>query len=261
MTNEEIFSAWAPPGGRWSPWVKPVLFACMEQEPTTLMLDWPERDLSWAPPAGSNVALVLDLPGAEGVMTGVALAAAGYRPVPLYNAVPGPTGVLTPGILGGSASLVDVHPIAGALWHGTSRLQSMFLADDAPPVFLLDAHRRGEGRFPTPGRFDNRSVSFTTDFPSANFLRAHGIERAMLVQADLDVPQTDLAHTLRRWQDGGVAIELKRLDYSSPSTLIEVPKPSGFGSLWQRALTLMGLRRHGLGGFGGFVPEPSSASG
>ena len=258
MTNEEIFNVWAPDGGRWSPWVKPVLFACMEREPTTLMSDWPERDLSWAPATGSNVAVVLDLPGAEGVVTGVALSALGYRPVPLYNAVPGPTGVLATGLLGGSASLIDVHHIAGALWHGTARLQATGLAEDAPPVFLLDAHRRGEGRFPTPGRFDNRSVSFTTDFPSANFLRAHGIQRALLAQTDLDIPQTDLAHTLRRWQEGGIAIELKRLDLFSPSTPIEVPKPSGFGSLWQRALTLMGLRRHGLGGFGGFVPEPSS---
>jgi hypothetical protein len=64
MTNEAIFEVWAPPGGRWSPWVKPVLFACMEQglTPTPVLPQW---DLSWVPNAGEPVALVLDLPGAR----------------------------------------------------------------------------------------------------------------------------------------------------------------------------------------------------
>src|SRR5262249_25610457 len=55
-----------------------------------------------------------------------------------------------------------------------------------------------------PDEFDNRSISFTTDFPSANFLAAHGIARVMLVQKSSAEPQPDLAHSLRRWQDGGV---------------------------------------------------------
>ena len=71
-------------------------------------------DASWIPPAEDNVAVVLDLPGADGVWTGVALAARGYRPVPLYNAVPGPT---TGVWIGAFASLVDVAPILAALWH------------------------------------------------------------------------------------------------------------------------------------------------
>jgi hypothetical protein len=186
------------------------------------------------------------------------LASRGYRPVPLYNAVPGPVGILTPGALGGSVSLVDVHGIADALWHGAEHLRQTSLADDAPPAFLLDANRRGEGRFATPGRFDNRSISFTTDFPSANFLMASGIQRVVLGQLAADQPQPDLAHTLRRWQEGGLGIELKRLDSGAPITPLEVPKPSGFGSIWQRALALFGLRRHRLGGFGGFIPEPSA---
>ncbi len=258
MTNEEIFDNWAPPGGRWSPWVKPVLFACMEREPLDPVPAWPPWDANWAPAISENVAIVLDLPGPEGVVAGLALAARGYRPVPLYNSVPGPSGILTLGPLGGSAALLEVHQISAALWHGTTRLQRMGLADDVPPVFLLDANRRGEGCVAAPGRFDNRSISFSTDFPSANFLKAHGVHRAILVQATADQPQPDLAHTLRRWQEGGIAIELKRLDTAGPSAPIVVPKPSGFGSLWQRALALMGLRRHGLGGFGGFIPEPSS---
>jgi hypothetical protein len=255
MTKEEIFETWAPPGGRWSPWVKPVLFACIDHEPLAPAPVPADMDASWIPPAEDNVAVVLDLPGADGVWTGVAAAARGYCPVPLYNAVPGPT---TGEWIGAFASLVDVAPIVAALWHGTPLLLRTRMNPESPPAFLLDANRRGEGSLATPGRFDNRSISFTTDFPSATFLAAHGIRRAVLVQSTGDHPQPDLAHTLRRWQDGGIVIELKQLDASGPPIPIEVRKPSGFGFLWNRALRMLGLRRHRLGGFGGFVPEPSA---
>jgi len=49
-------------------------------------------DVSWSPPPDGNAALVLDMPGSEGVLAGVALASRGYRPVPLYNALPLPFG-------------------------------------------------------------------------------------------------------------------------------------------------------------------------
>jgi len=122
----------------------------------------------------------------------------------------------------------------------------------------LDANRRGEGISVMPGRFDNRSVSFTTDFPSALFLINHGIHRALLVQRAGYQPQADLAHTLRRWQEGGIQLEMKMLDLPAPPQPLDVHKPSAFGLVWQRALAMIGLRRHGLGGFGGFVPQPSS---
>ena len=258
MTKEEIFETWAPPDGRWSPWVKPVLFACLGDEPLAPSVQ-ADMIANWIPPADENVAVVLDLPGADGVWTGLTLAARGYRPVPLYNAVPRPTTTAFASLeSGGSASLVDVAPILAALWHGTRLLQRTRLNPAAPPAFLLDANRRGEDGFPTPGGFDNRSISFTTDFPSATFLAAHAIRRALLIQSIGHHPQPDLAHTLRRWQDGGIVIESKALDSSEPPVPIEVRKPSGFGFLWHRALSMLGLRRNRLGGFGGFVPEPSA---
>lgn len=256
MTNEEIFDVWAPPGGCWSPWVKPVLFACMEREPPRPAPP-PPWDASWAAPSAENSVLVLDLPGAEGVFAGLALAARGYRPVPLYNAVPGPSSSAPIGPDLPTLALVPVHEISAALWHGAEQLRGAALPEDAPPVFLLDADRRGEGQAAAPGRFDNRSISFTTDFPSATFLEAHGVRRAVLAQKHYR-PQTDLAHTLRRWQEGGIGIELKVVGDERPIAALEVPRPFGFGYLWQRVLSLMGHRRHGLGGFGGFIPEPSS---
>src|SRR6266403_4431278 len=91
MTKEELFEIWAPPNGRWSPWVKPVLFACMAREPGLAARASMNFDTNGIPSVQNNTALVLDLPGAEGVRAGVALAAQGYRPVPLYSAGPSPT--------------------------------------------------------------------------------------------------------------------------------------------------------------------------
>lgn len=255
MTKEELFEIWAPPDGQWSPWVKPVLFACAHEESFQFPQPLAAFDATGFPRVAERNALVLDLPGADGIRAGVALAAQGYRPVPLYNAIPGPR--LTPLTLPTSSALVDVYEIVEALGAAAPLLSTLNLSLEAPPAFLLDANRRGEGKPVTPGRFDNRSVSFTTDFPSATFLRANGIERAVLVQLDRDEPQPDLAHTLRRWQEGGIQIMRKRLDYPDGPIPIEISKPSAFGLLFQRALAALGLRR-GLGGFGGMVPTPSS---
>src|SRR5947209_18025924 len=83
MTREELFDAWAPAGASWSDWAKPVLFAHWPR-PLPAVADVPPPDLSWVPPAADRVALVVDLPGAASVHLGLALAAAGYRPVPLF---------------------------------------------------------------------------------------------------------------------------------------------------------------------------------
>ena len=260
MTKEELFEIWAPTGGRWSPWVKPVLFACRPDEFFLSPQPLAPFDIIDLPAIEERTALVLDLPSSDGIRAGLALAAQGYRPVPLYNAIPGPSltaSTLTPLALH-STALVDVYGIVEALRAGASHLRGLNLSPESPPAFLIDANRRGEGQAVSPGRFDNRSISFTTDFPSATFLMANGIQRAVLVQAERDTPQPDLAHTLRRWQESGIAIALKRLDTAGPAVPIEIQKPSAFGLLWQRALGALGLRRHGLGGFVGVVPTPSS---
>src|SRR6185503_10656841 len=167
MTKEEIFDIWAPPGARWSPWVKPVLFASMDRPPGAFSPAPPEWEIDWAPRPEEKVALVIDLRGADSVCAGLTLANRGYRPIPLFNAMPSPGSF---GILGGVPALIDVAPISTALWLGAEQLAQLDLLPEAPPAFLLDANRRGEGLLAAPGHFDNRSISFVTDFPSANFL-------------------------------------------------------------------------------------------
>jgi len=283
MNKEDLFTVWAPESSCWSRWAKPVLFAYLDLAPPEGQVPepawektWiPTRgwvtsvsrepapdttwDLGWVPPTADWCALVLDLPGAEGVLLGLELAAQGYRPVPLYNAVPLPGGEPPiDSVTGRPVAAVPVLPILYALKKGAAILGLIDLPADAPPMFLLDAHRRGEGREMLPDEFDNRSVCFTTDFPSANFLSAQKISRVVLVQRRGEQPQLDLAHVLRRWQQAGIALQLKKLDVPGPPTPCEVARPSWFGAMFQRALALAGLRRGEAGGFGAWVTDSSA---
>ncbi len=261
MTTEAIFEAWAPTGARWSAWAKPVLFSCLPTatlpEPPAL-LGRPERALLEVPAAADDLALVLDLPGAEGVFTGLALAQGGYRPVPLYNAVPLPTDGLPSEREG--VTLVDVMPILAALARLAPTVAGCSLRAEAPPAFLLDAHRRHGSHPASPLAFDNRSVAFTTDFPSADRLLAHGIRRVWLIQAENTAPQADLANTLRAWQAAGIALWLKPLAPNTPARPLMLRPPSWLRALGHELLVLVGLRRQPLGGFNGVLSAPVTTS-
>lgn len=251
MTRESIFEAWAPAGGWWSPWVKPVLFATML--PPYFEGTVASVDVSWAPRTGAT-ALVVDLPVPEGVFVAVSLASRGYRPVPLYNAHPGTGDPLT--------AVVDVRPIADALVMATPPLLAAEIPPDAAPAFLLDADRRLGRAPPRPGMFDNRSVSFVTDFPSANLLLSRGITRGLLVQRGAMKPQADVAHTLRLWQAAGMTIEAVSLgDGVEGPVPCPLKRPSRLAIWWHTLTAAAGFRRNPLGGFGGMVPEPSSSGG
>jgi hypothetical protein len=259
MTREMIFDIWAPRESRWSPWVKPVLFSFMSEMSFNMLGDTPppDWDLTWLPPADGSTLLIFDLPGDEAAAGCLGLARFGYRPVPIYNAIPWEPGS-SESLETGPASVVDVVPIVQTLRRVTPLLATENLVNVAPPAFLMDASRRIGSRSANPGCFDNRSVSFPTDFPSANFLLAHGVRCVVLAQRFLDQPQSDLAHTLRAWQDAGIAIKLKLMEKSGPAQPIQVTTPSWFGSCFYRALEMMGFRRSVLGGFGGLLPEASS---
>lgn len=246
MSPEDMFAVWAPSESVWSRWAKPVLFAHSDAIPTINPPPSPVElpRLDWVPDVTEHVALVLDLPGAVGVELGVELAKRGYRPVPLYNALPGPVG---------DHALVEVWPIVRALEHGAASLAKSAPPPDAPPAFLLDAHRAG--RSPTPELerwFDNRSVSFPTDFPSALFLRERGVSNAMLVWDDGPLPEEDLAHTLLRWQQAGLTLREKRLRAEGSPAPLSVARPSWFRMAMYRMLALFGLRSGPPDGFGGF---------
>lgn len=267
MIGDEAFRVWSragtDPEGRgplWSRWTKPVLFVEMNEisplpGPLPLAAIYAPPPAApaplWMPEPDPHLAVIVDVPGDDAVAYGVRLAALGYWPVPLFNACPAPM----PKLL----SATDVRPMMAALIRGAGELQNVKTNPEAPPAFLLDSRRFTGGRL-APGQFDNRWVVLPQDLPSATYLAAWHIERVLLIQHVGDQPQDDLAHVLRRWQEGGIRVLVKQLMADMPSQETEVAKPSWFRSMCRVAAVLVGLRRNSTGGFGALVPVPTESS-
>ena len=111
---------------------------------------------------------------------------------------------------------------------------------------------------PSPGVFDNRSISLPTDFPSANLLLSRGIRRIVLIQSRHSEPQADLSHSLLRWQQAGLTILAAAIDEPDPPRPITIKRPRAYRLLWYHLLAKLGLRSNPLGGIGGFLPMPST---
>jgi hypothetical protein len=82
MRFDEI---WRPENSPWSGWVKPVIFpflrpGCYGRDEYSVQ--------AWQVALQPDTTIIADLPGAEGVSAGIALARAGYMPVLVYNACP-----------------------------------------------------------------------------------------------------------------------------------------------------------------------------
>ncbi|MEZ6191392.1 MAG: hypothetical protein R3C45_08900 [Phycisphaerales bacterium] len=254
MPEKLVYSFWAPPTSPWSPWVKPVLFAHMDEKGVGSRVFLPQSKADVFKVFKDNygdTALIVNLPGVESVAAGLELIDFGYRPIPLYNAAPGH-----------SRAVHKLDPVIHALEGGTERLNEKHIDPDAPPAFLIDADRIAGPRDPKPGTFDNRWVIFPQDVPSAGFLKRQNINRVVLIQDEYTPAwQDDLCHILCRWQDAGIAIEKLVLGKSNELQPVKAPRPSYFRSLYYRWLTTLKFRRNSAGGFGGNVPQPSEGGG
>jgi hypothetical protein len=249
MSLHDAYERWAPAASPWSAWAKPVLFAVAGPP---VMFESPPQPASaaeeWLGKLPADAAVVVELPGAAAVRLGLALAARGYQPVPLFNATTGPRPV------------IEVDSVVRALISGAAGPALLGTAPEALPAFLLDARRMAPERKPQPGDFDNRWMVFPQDFPSATFLQAHGVGSVVLISAS-ERPADDLAHVLLRWQEAGLSVLHLPASSVEPPRPIVVQRPRGYRAWWYRLLVLMGLRRHGAGGFGAVVPQPSSGHG
>ncbi|HWA73887.1 MAG TPA: hypothetical protein VG937_16205 [Polyangiaceae bacterium] len=251
MSREAVHRCWAPADGLWSPWVKPALFASIEEDleprPMAEAEAWLQRELVEPLDRSggdlSDVVLVIDLPGDAGVWVGAGLVKFGFRPIPLYNAVQW------------EASVVNLRPVVCALVDAAEQVARAKLS--APPAFLLDAHRMSGAHLLRPGAFDNRSFCNLSDFPSLDTLRARGVRRAVLVQEEPGRAAPDLEPILLRWQRGGIDLWRKFSDDSEPAApFVLRPRalPLRFAHAVRRAL----LRRAASGAYGTFVPMPSA---
>jgi hypothetical protein len=259
VTGEETFDAWGPADSRWSQWVKPVLFAHVDRvlaeeeregPPPSAPAGWDE---GWSLEA---TALLIELPGPQAAATGVAAVDLGFRPVPLFNALPGPVNESAPFFFGGYTgpvprAAVEVRPTVLALAALGPRLRGggrrgAGLPPDAPPAFLVDSRRLDSRGVLHPGRFDNRSAHGPSDFPSAERLREGGIARVVVLLETVHVGW-DLLPVLEGWRRAGLSIAFKRTGHPLR------PWPGRAGAwlwrvgAWLRRLTLAGSGRHGFG--------------
>jgi hypothetical protein len=208
VSPEEVYDAWAPDDGLWSEWVKPVLFASMADE---LSSEHVEIAMKWHEVAARvrvRGALVVDLPGADGVELGLALSDVGYRPVPLYNAVPF------------ANALVALYDVMSSLSHGARRLGQ--LPATAPPAFLLDSLRVRRRPVPNEVPYDNRWVVRSTDLPSGPKLASSGIRQVLLIRRTLERPEPDLEEVLLRWQRQGLELWHVATDDERPAQRYEM---------------------------------------
>lgn len=251
LSKEEMLRVWAPPEVLWSRWVKPVLFAFADATFEVPPAPSKRLNLDWVP---ASAAIIVELPGEDGLLYGIELALRGYRPVPLYNALPFPVKEKDVPPHARSRTTVDVVPILAALSRETETLKQLRLATTSPPAFLLDADRRISRIDPDSGIFDNRAVCFETDFPSADFLLSHGLGTAIVVQRDAQIGG-DLSHVLIQWQQHGIRVLLKQIGDSSPPRSVIVQRPSFLRRLWFRIAVALDLHHGELGAFGGIVPS------
>ena len=251
MTNEEIYQIWRPEDSPWSQWVKPVVFSFLSPDaPKGRAYSGQE----WKVELHPDTAIIVDLAGAEGVAAGLALTRGGYLPVISYNACPSsPVFELV-----AAPVVVDMTSILTALCETTEEFAALDLSDEAPPAFLLDRNRRGPEVPLNPGWFDNCSFVTSSDFPSADYFRSHGISRMILIQPQSAI-NPDLLQVLLRLQRDGMSIARQ-----TPWTLwaprpIVVERPMFFVSAWEWLCQKLGYRRNDFhGSFGGLVPPSSS---
>lgn len=241
-TGIDLYKKWAPAKSLWSPWVKPTLFRNSYGGTESVQISTSPKN--WLNGFKNGTLLIIDLPGEESILEGLSLCRQGFRPVPLYNCI-NPTGSYVP--------VISVSEIVDKFNFGVQVIQESSLASNAPPAFLLDA-RRLMSIGSSIGMYDNRWCLFPQDMPSADFIKKQGIQYVIV---RTDSIRNDLVHILKRYQDSGIAIFICDNDIGQ-ARKVKVNKPSLFKSLSYRASAIKGLLLNTSGGFGGYVPLPSS---
>lgn len=206
MTGKEIYKIWAPSGKMWVDWARPVPFVEMGEStklysfsnimmPTIDFLDENYRD----------AAIIVDLPGAKSVIEGIALAKAGYRPIPIYNGT-----IEQPK----ARATVDNQSVRTALRWGASQLSEIEVKEDALPAFLLDRNRLQRFKM-EDCLFDNSWDVYPQDLPSAEYFTNNGIHKIIIIGESL---AKDLKKILYGFQKKKIEIFLTN-GYEAPKKL------------------------------------------
>jgi hypothetical protein len=202
------------------------------------------------PPAWAlepNTMLIVDLPGPRVVSAGLYFAAmGGFQPVCTFDNWPYNFGVLQP------------ERILGTLLYYAVAMTRVRegLTVTSPPMWLCDWDRF-RARRPAPGRYDNRYMLEDRLLPGPVMLSRAGIRRVVYVTQD--APPLSAAWDLRPYfivlkQKG---FEVRAMSGQSAETFAELTELR-LGVEASFETWSMELVRSSAGGFGGFVPQPSS---
>lgn len=194
MTGKEIYRAWAPVGKKWVDWVRPVPFVGMSEYSKQY------NNSNFAPQINApfieydaDAAIIVDLPGAESVAEGIALAGAGYRPIPVFN------GTIEQQ---GARATVDNQSVGVALCRGAAELSKIEISDDASPAFLLDSNRMNRFKMEV-SLFDNSWDIYPQDLPTPEYLLTSGIHKVIIIG---DVVSKDVKKILYEFQKKKIQI-------------------------------------------------------
>ncbi len=210
LNQSEMLNAFQPKSAKWLPFFVPTLIQALQFESLRTQLtpvfspDMEEaygrgqaiaRDFLKNAENAAETMIVLDVPGRQSVALGAGLAEAG-RLVTTFDNFPHPLGV-TPS-----------HETLAAMLYYAGEIESKQtkLAQDAPPVFLLDS-RRLENYTDADTQFDNR---YLAKIPSAEKLKELGVKSVLYVTPDRARQQEldDLNEDFVEYQKQGLTVAM-----------------------------------------------------
>jgi hypothetical protein len=245
-----IFETWSGTDHPWAAWVKPPLFARLDE---TAAADeahayrgetppWADLDTSWLM---DRAAVMIDLPGERAIALALALGRRGVRPVLAINAC------------SEYAELVPMGGVLDLLAQGARFASAFPSGPNVAPAFVLDARRAGDGREPRPGSFDNRWALFDGDLPTASHLRGAGLERVIVVQEG-NATLGDLESFLVRYARGGLEVLLHDVTRPDPLAPMKLEHRGWLAEIVARVRRRASYPRRWDGSFGRRVPMPPS---
>lgn len=211
MKGREVFKVWAPIGAKWTQWVRPVPFIVINDDIKIYdAYDFTNHGIKYLTKASSDTAIIVDLPGDDSIVEGIALAKMGFRPIPVYNGTNEQNGAI---------ATVDNRVIELGLVLGALELQKINLSKEAPPVFLLDSNRMNRYKMDA-SVFDNSWDIYHQDIPSCEYFFENGINNIIIRGS---VVNKDLNKILYKFQRKGMKI-LFTNGYDEPKE-VKLKKP------------------------------------
>lgn len=206
MTAKEIYRVWAPTGKKWVDWVRPVPFVAMNEYSKQFgFSNFTIPVITFLDADCADAAIIVDMPGVEGVKEGIALAKVGFRPIPIYN------GTIEQQ---GARATVDNQSVGTGLMLGAEELSKIEIRDDALPAFLLDSNRMHRFKMEI-GLFDNSWDIYPQDIPSADYLLNNGIHKIIIIGESIS---KDLKKILYEYQKKKIEILLTN-GYEAPKKI------------------------------------------